>query len=227
MNQGRGDLIIFLSAGKIYMSDGSRILAMDWPNGAVKDWDLVNKEVLQDTLSTYIAANNIDPSPITFILSEPACFSKDFSGKDPEKLDAEIASFLDAIPFNYLVSKVYKIGDGVRAIAGNRELVDAIAEVFEGRGFPLFAIVPAAIFPKVGVKTALDMQFVKVVNDSQEIIQTGNMIAPKPLAPENAAPRQPVITSNKASSGFLPYLIGVGVLAVIVLVVLILLRSRA
>jgi hypothetical protein len=223
MNQHGRDIIIFLSVGKIFMSDGSRILKMDLPGGTVKDWDLINKEVLQDTLSSFIAANNLEPTPITFILSDPACFSKDFSIKDPEKLETETSAFLDAIPFNYLVSKEYKIGDGVRVIAGNRELVESITEVFEGRGYSLFAIVPAAIFPKVGVKTELDMQFVKAVSDNQEIVQTGNMIAPKPLAPENVH-TQPVITSGKASSGVLPYLIAVGAIAVIVLVALVLLR---
>ncbi|HJY98248.1 MAG TPA: hypothetical protein VJ227_00885 [Patescibacteria group bacterium] len=221
----QGDIIIFLGSGRLYVSDGSRILSMDFPAGSVRDWDLLNKEVLQDTLSTFITANNIEPSPISFVLSEPACFSKDFSGKDPEKLEAEIANFLDAVPFNYLVSKTYKIGEGVRVIAGNKELIDAISEVFEGRGFSQYAVVPAAIFPKIGVKNTLDVQFVKAVNDNGEIVQTGNMIAPKPLSPENVAPPRPVITKGKASSGVLPYLIIVGVVAIIVLVALVVIRG--
>lgn len=224
MNPGGRDLIVFLGAGRLYFSDGDRVLAFEFPSGTVKDWDVLNKEVLQDSLNTFIIANKIEPSAMTFILSEPACFSKDLLVKDADKIDAEVAAFLDAVPFNYVVSKVYRIGNGVRVIAGNRDIIDTVAEAFETKGFPLYAVVPSVIFPKVGAKTELDMEFVKAVGSSGEIIQGGNMIAPKPLAPENQV-ANPVITNSKASSGYLPYLIGVGAIAVIILVALVLLRK--
>lgn len=227
MKQSNKDIIIFLGAGKIFISDGNRVLQFEIPNSAIKDWDLVNKESLQDTLNAFIAANKFEPSDITFVLSGPACFSQDIMLKDPSKLDEEVDKFNDAVPFNYLISKAYKIGGGVRVIAANKDLVDAISEVFEGKGFPLFAVVPAAIFPEVGTKKELDMQFVKAIGDNRELIQTGNMIVPKPIAPEIAAANaQPAITTNKASSGYLPYLIGVGVLAIIILVGLVFFMKR-
>lgn len=226
MKQGKKDLIIFLGSGKIFMSDGNRVLQFEIQPSTIRDWDLINKESLQDTLNAFISANSLEISDITFVLSGAACFSQDIMLKDQAKIDEEVGKFIDAVPFNYIISKVYKIGGGVRVIAANKEVIDAIAEVFEGKGFPLYAVVPAAIFPQVGTKQELDMQFVKAIGDSREIIQAGNMITPRPISPEAAAANaQPAITTTKASSGYLPFLIGVGVLAIIVLVALILLRK--
>lgn len=226
MGPANKDLIVFLGIGKLYFSDGDRILSFDLLPGVVRDWDIINKETLQDTLNTFIVVNKIEPSQITFILSEPSCFSKEIQIKDPQHIDAEVQEFLDAVPFNYIVSKVYRMGEGARVIVGNKDFIDTVCEVLESRGFPLFAVVPAAIFPGVGTKTELDMQFVKAVAGSREIVQTGNMVLPKPVAPEiAAATAQPAITTSKANSGSLPYLIGVGAIAVIVLVALILLRK--
>lgn len=220
------DLIIFLAPGKLYLSDDNRILQFEIPSSAVKDLDVVNKSSLQDTLNAFLAANKIEPSAITFVISETACFSKDIYISDQAKIDSEATQFLDAVPFNYLASKVYKIGQGARVIAVNRDLVDSIYEVFETKGFPLFAIVPAAIFPQEGTKRELDSEFAKVIGGSGDIIRGGNMITPKPIAPEIAAATAgPPITTNKASSGFLPYLIGVAALMIIILVALIILRK--
>lgn len=225
MASGGRTLIVFLGVGKIFMSDGGRILGFDLTSALVRDWDIVNREALEDTLTSFIEANRLEPSPITLVLSEPACFSRDIELKDQPKVDEEAENFLDSVPFNYLISKKYRLGQGIRVIAANRELVDAILEAFESKGFTLHAVVPAAVFPKVGVKTALDMQFVKVVNGSQEIVQNSNMVTPKSPGPESTATApQTVITTKKASSGFLPYLIGVAVVAIIVLVVLIIIR---
>lgn len=226
MASGGHSLIVFLGIGKIFMSDGSRILGFDLAPALVKDWDLVNREALEDTLTSFIDANRIDPSPVTLVLSEPACFSKDIEIKDGTKLEEEEQNFLDAVPFNYLISKKYRLGQGARVIAANRELVDAILEAFESKGFSLYAVVPAAVFPKVGVKTALDMQFVKAIYGDQDIVQNSNMVTPKSPGPESTAQApQAVLTTKKASSGFLPYLIGIAVVAIIVLVALIFLRK--
>jgi len=224
MANGGDDLMIFLSTGRLFMSDGARILVYDFPQGIVTDWDVTNRGVFQDSLANFIIVNKIEPSPITFILSEQACFSKDIVIKEPEKLDEATAMFLDAVPFNYVISKVYRVGSGVRVIAGNKDMIDSVAEVFEDKGFPLFAVVPAAIFPEVGSKAELDMQFVKAVSDNKVLIQTGNMVTPKALPPEIAAEHSQPITTTKASSGFLPYLIGVGAIAIVVLIVLVMLR---
>lgn len=215
-----------MGAGKIFFSDGNRVLQYEIQPTTIRDWDLVSKESLQDTLNAFVSANNLEPSDITFVLSGAACFSQDIMIKDQAKIDEEVGKFVDAVPFNYVISKVYKIGGGVRVIVANKDVVDAIAEVFEGRGFPLFAVVPAAIFPQVGTKQELDMQFVKVITDNGELVRGGNMITPRKISPEiMAANAQPAITTTKASSGYLPYLIGVGALAIIVLVALILLRK--
>ncbi len=201
-------------------------MQFDLPPTAIKDWDLVNKEVLQDNIVSFITANKIEPSQITFVLSEQACFSQDVVAKDQAKTNVEAHLFLDAVPFNYVISKVYKIAQGVRVVAANKDIIDAITEVLSEKGFILFAVVPAAIFPQEGAKTILDAQFAKVIESNRELIMTGNMIESKTTLGQSPAPTPagPIVTTKKASSGYLPYLIGVGALAVIVLIFLLLFR---
>lgn len=217
----KDDLIIFLGSGKLFCSDGEHVWTFDLPESFVKDWDVVDKENLQDSLGNLIDSNNIAPSEVTLVISESACFSTDLHIQDGDKLEEAEREFLEAVPFNYVISKKYKINEGARVISANKDLVDDILEVFEGRGFPIFSVVPAAIFPKQGTKNVLDMEFIKAINNNRDLITTSNMITPKPAVAETHGP---AVTTGKASSGFLPYLIGVAVFAVIVLAVLIILR---
>lgn len=221
MNDKGGDIVIFLEKNKFYLYDGGPILALNFPANLIVDLDVNDKDVLFNLVTVFIQNSKLAPSQIYFVISEAACFSKDFPLKDPTgitKVEADSQAFIDAVPFNSVLSKIYRTPAVFRVVATNQELIDTIIEAFVAKGFGLASVTPANIYPGYGNKRDLTPDFAKHVFEAKEKAKSSNMVG------ESTVEEQGLSTSVSVpkKSKLLPYLlIGFTLLLIILLVVLV------
>lgn len=218
------DIVILLTNSKLYFYSGDGIISLDFPPEVVHDMDIKNKEALSNLVSVFIQNNKLSPAQIYFVLSETVCFSRDFAISDPantEKVDADAQNFLDSIPFNTVISKIYKTASAQRVVGANQDLIDTILDAFAVKGFGLTALVPANIYHDFGAENQLTPTFAKAVLSEKELTTKGSMINAEPKTDGHEI--STTIAKGKTQLR-LYILIGVFVLGLLILGVLLLNR---
>jgi len=224
-NEG-GDIVLFLTSGRLYLYVGDGILTLEFPPEIVRDMDVKNKEGLSNLVTVFIQNNKLVPAQIFFALSESVCFSKDFKVTDPlntTKVDADVQSFIDAIPFNSVISKVYKTPAMYRVVGTNQDMIDVIMDAFTVKGFGLSALVPSNIYHNFGGINALTPEFAKTVLEDKQMAASGTMVSTEPK--ENGSEIEATKAQGKKVNYRLYILIGIFVLGLIILGVALLMRG--
>lgn len=216
-----GDTILFLERNRISVYDANNVLKLDVPDTVVRDIDILDKTGFDGLVDGFIKTKKLDAGRLWIVLSDEVCFSQDIADTDPSKLETDVRDFLETIPFDQIISKRFKAQTGVRVIATNLELVEAVIEIFERNGFATEVVTPTAIFPGYSTKKELDPALARFVLANKSLATQGNMLAkinaPKPVAeaPKEAKPK------NK----LLPYLLVGFFILLVVLVATLLLRK--
>lgn len=223
MADGAKDTILYLDRSSLYAYTGDRIVRLDFPGEALKDLEIIDKSAFDEALDKFITLNKLQPERIWTVLSESICFTKDFETSDQAKFEKDIKEFLDAVPFDQVISKRFKSSSGVSVIAANKNLVDGITDIFERKGFRVEGVTPAIIFPTVGGRRVFDEAFAKVIMGNGQLAESGNMI--QKIQPERTQTNPAETNGTPAKkSKMLPYLIGVFAILIAILLVLLVLR---
>lgn len=222
MTEGGRDLILFLERNRIFAYAGGEVMQLDLPTSILRDLDIVDKSAFNQIVDAFIKNKRITPMGVWLVLAESVCFSKDIDNKDTVKSKQEIKDFLEAVPFDQVISKYFKTQTGIRVVATNFELVEAIVEIFEREGFVVDGVVPAAIFPGFGAKRLLDIDFAKYVLAHRDLGQTANML-PNTIIPKNN--REAGVPEKPQKNKMLPYLVGVFVALFVVLTAVLFFRK--
>lgn len=214
------DAIIFITRNLLYIYDANSILKLDIPAEVVRDMDILDKTGFDGLVDTFIKTKKIDPGTLWIVLSDDVCFSQEIAETDSAKLETEVRDFLEAVPFDQIISKRFKSQSGVRVIAANLELVEAIIEIFDRNGFETEAITPSAIFPGYGAKKVLDPDYARFIISNKALCRQGNMLARMSAPSRSPEPAQEIKKKNK----LLPYLIVGFVVLLAILVVALVMR---
>jgi len=219
------DTVIFLERDRLYLYNGGAILSLNFPVNLSYDMDVKDRDAFFNLVTTFIQTSKLEASQIFFVISEAACFSKDFPIKNPaDTSEVEDASqgFIDAVPFNSVLSKIYKTQAIYRVVATNLDLIDTIVDAFTGKGFGLTALVPANIYPEYGASRELTADFAKHVINTRDITKMSSMVGEKVAQEDHEVSTS---TAKEPRSKLLPFLIiGFAILLIILLVVIFLRR---
>jgi hypothetical protein len=110
----------------------------------VRDIEVLNIEELQKQVKTFIDTHKIKPTNIAIVLSPTVIFDKDIPPETkPEQQETIVKQFIDNVPFNNKVYKLFTIGKATKLAATNSELFEVIKEVFEDNKFTVDAIAPS------------------------------------------------------------------------------------
>jgi len=112
MAEGRREAVILLDKNQIFVFNGNDFLTLDVPEAVVRDIDIVDKSGFDSLVDTFIKTKKLNSAPVWLILADGICFSKDVAETDPAKIESEIKDFLDAVPFDKVISKRYRAGNG-------------------------------------------------------------------------------------------------------------------
>ncbi|SRR5258706_3178361 len=143
--------ILYIDANKatFYNSVVKSILQFTISMDAYKDMDIVNKEKLMTEISTFITTNKIVSGNLMIILSPSAIFEKDFTEPPSEKMDKEIQSFLDYVPFQNIASKIIKLPTRVRVVAANKDFCGEVFAAFTKQNFTTAGVVALSVVQEV------------------------------------------------------------------------------
>jgi len=214
MAEGGREAIIFLDKNRIFVYDGNGILRLDIPETVIRDVDIIDKSGFDSLVDTFIKTRKLDSAQVWLVLADGICFSKDVIETDPLKIEGEIKDFLEAVPFDKVISKRYRAGGGIRVIATNLEYVEAVIEIFEKEGFVTEGIVPGAMFPGFNTRKVPDADFARYILENKNLMRIGNMLTKVSLSVN-----PPETPGTPKKSKLLPYLIGGFAILLIILVV--------
>ena len=177
----------------------------------IKDFDMVNRELLENLLKVFIVNNKLAAITLIIVIADNAAFIKDFlapqapanpqippNAQPPapippqslEDLQNQANIYLDHVPFESVSSKTFPLANGVRAFATNEDIFNSIKMILEKMGFIVQGVLPGFAFgQEIANKPALDPQAITTILANLNTVQEYNLFkGPEiadPLAEEN------------------------------------------
>src|SRR3989338_170434 len=100
--------ILYIEPNRIFFYEStSGLLQLDLNPEIISDLEVINKENFYNLFKTFIESNGILPATTVVLISPSVSFEKDFVPN--EKLEADIQSFLESVPFENIVSRAIKM----------------------------------------------------------------------------------------------------------------------
>jgi hypothetical protein len=213
-------LILFINRNTFQLFGGNLtgIVTIEVPESIFHDGDVLSVDGLYTLVKQLVKQYLLTGSQLFIVLSDLMYYEKIFSTVPSTQLENDVLNFFNVVPYESLLTKVYDVEKGKRAVAVNKALYETIRQGFALQGIPIKAIIPACALGAVGGKHTLDAAV------AGEILRNADGFAKQSLldAQEtNTTTSQPedVSTPTKKKSQ-LPLLIGVfGVLIVILVIV--------
>lgn len=118
------------------------VASLPFAETSVKDMDIVNPISLEAQVKTFVEQYQIAPASINIILSPHITFDKEIIDLPPQERDDAVSKFVDTIPFESTLHKVFPIEKGVLVIGSNAEMTTELAASFEKVGSTIDLILP-------------------------------------------------------------------------------------
>jgi len=186
----------------------------------VRDYDIVNRELLENLLKVFIVNNKIPVSSMVIVLSDSASFIKDFTAppsppkvnpqqniQQPipavptlEDLQKQADQFIDHVPFESVSGKTYPLPNGIRAYATNKEMFESIISVLEKQGFILDSVIPGFAFgSEVSAKQGMDGASINIVLQKMNMVKAYNLLTERKPVVESVHAEEVVEANNSTS----------------------------
>lgn len=165
--------VIYLQKDKlqIYSPYVGNVLEMRFTTQMIRDLDVIDIELLENSLKAFVTNGKISPSSLVFVLADSTYFVKDFVPPAAPKvggaavatevtkdiLQKQADEFVEHVPFDNVVSKTLPLKNGLRVCATNKDFYEAVAIAFEHLGFSLVGIIPALVLGEgLGARPVMD-----------------------------------------------------------------------
>lgn len=156
--------VFYIDANKAYFygSNTKSVLQVELPPDVIVYMDILNKEKFYQLIQSLVTINKIEPVPLLILFSPYATYEKDLAAKSPEDIATETQQFLSSVPYERVLSKVYKLQDKSKVVALNQDLYEAIKYGFEKLNFQTASIVSLLllqqVMPELG--STLDLELI-------------------------------------------------------------------
>ena len=138
--------------GTFFTSNAPKGIELDFPKDILSHLEIIDRSKLEDFIHKFLEKNTIKPSRLFIVLGEDTTFEKDVTGISNSELNIETHKFLDIVPFDETISKVFKIQKKQKIYVANKKLCKGVSEVFETEGFFVSAITPFVILLELNPK---------------------------------------------------------------------------
>lgn len=129
-------------------TDKPEVKHLSFSSDLVLDLEIINVDNLKTAIQSFIGAEKIPPAHALIILGDSVIFSKTLVGKTPEEQNTESKEYLKNVPFEHVVSKIYKTQKETKIIATNKDFYTAIKSAFESNGHTFSAVTHQIFFSK-------------------------------------------------------------------------------
>lgn len=130
----------------------TKSLNFNFPNNLISDMEILNSHDLEIQLILFINFYKLNPSPLLIILSNEICFEIEINEPNESNFENITNNFLNHLPFEEAVHKMYKQIKGFRLVAINKEIIENFKYIFTKMGFSIEAVVPASVVG-INIKT--------------------------------------------------------------------------
>lgn len=137
--------VVYLTATRVAICSQEGLFSMDIDPSWIVNMDVKKLTEMEDALKTFLEKNAIKPTDFLIVLSVDVCFEKDWPGTNCDVEKVEIDKFVDAVPFEYVKWKSYKVGKGCKVVCVNKELYEAVQTEMERLEFSLIGVVPQSM----------------------------------------------------------------------------------
>lgn len=208
--------LIFLDRTGIsyYSLERQSIITYKFNPAYMQDMELMDPSAFIKEFTAWIDTNKIVPSHYSILISDSLIFRKDIidptsppvaqlphdakqnlknakevTVEKSKKREEEIHNFLELVPFESLLAKVFYSPTITRVIATNQEITTAIRNSLQVRGFTLDAIAPLFIFGEhVTINQGISVQTAQSMLQKYLLITQNNMLENPHVLNENQTP---------------------------------------
>ena len=205
----------------------SSIASLAFDPKFVTDLDVMEEALLEGQIANFITQNKLVPVPIMFLFAENASFYQDIKEEDTSKVKQIKEDFVNSVPFETLLTKVYKLKVGAKIVSINEGLYRVIASSFESRGFLSLGVTPVLIVGgKAALATSLDPVFARQTLTNLETMRefsflTTEIRADNDSSDINSMPLEAKKPTIEKSFRITPKFIGLGIVFLLLIGVLI------
>jgi len=143
--------------------DGS-ILQMDFPPDIISDQELTGREKLEHLIESFLETNKLGKGNIIFIYAPDITIEKDFPDEPAGNKNEEIQKFIDMIPFEEVLSKIYKLDKKTKVVAINQEIYDSIKNIFAMKNFLVLGIIPSTVLAETVAELSVNIDLAFISN---------------------------------------------------------------
>jgi len=165
-NLNRQTAILYIEpTGLFYYGGSSVLLQLPFTKEIVNDQEIISKEKFFQELQTFFSQHSISPSNFVIMISSNLIYKKDFPD-NPAPKNEDIQNFLDSVPFEEVLSKVYKLNKKMEVVATNKQFCDEVERSLVQLQSKVIAIVPLNIIqeviPELSQNLDLGIAFTKI-----------------------------------------------------------------
>ena len=215
MDNGKNPLGVFYLDGEkafFYQKGLKSLKTLSFSPNTFTVGEIINAELFIEAIQTFLHQINIKPTDILVILSTRMTFDSDFPEQITLNTDEEMKRFLELVPFEESISKLFKLQKKSKVIAANKELSDNMKIAFEKLGFKITGIIPYSILREIYPDLASNISLEKIT-ERIDAIKKYNILHADIIINENVETKEK--NNNK---GRLLLLIGVfGVLFIVLI----------
>ena len=163
--------VLYVDVNKAFFYAGSigNTLQLSFPPDVISDLDLVNAGKFEQFIDSFIQSNvKGQEFEVILVFSHNAVFEKDLIITDPERIEAQIQSFIDIVPFEEVLSKSYKFNKKVKIVGVNKAIYDVIKEAFEKNKSVISMALPLSVLQETnaGLGVKMDLGAIAIKLDS-------------------------------------------------------------
>ena len=144
-------------------ADGS-MLQMDFPPDIISDQEYTDGEKLEHLIEAFLETNKLEKGNIIFIYAPNVAIEKDFPDELAENKNEEIQKFIDMIPFEEVMSKIYKLNKKTKVVAINQEIYESIKSIFASKNFLILGIIPSTVLQETVAELSLNIDLAIIAN---------------------------------------------------------------
>lgn len=146
--------LLLLSRNKLEIinADLKKVYPFNFPTNLIRDMEILNSHDLEIQLILFINFYKLNPTPLLIILSNEICFEMEINEPNDSNFEMITNTFLNHLPFEEAVHKMYKQIKGFRLVAINKEIIENFKYIFTKMGFSIEAVVPASVVG-INIKT--------------------------------------------------------------------------
>jgi hypothetical protein len=147
--------IIYVCRDRLYFyaPELPQVLVMAYTTASVADMEMLNKEVFNKQIQTFVTTNNLQTFHPYVIINNELIFQKVIRQQQKEQKEELTNAFFSNVPFERIAFIQYEAEDTSYLFAMNEDILKAIRHAFELKGTQITLAVPDIMIPNFVVSS--------------------------------------------------------------------------